>query len=198
MAVCGLGPTFAAVEAMNVTSFDTVLITGMGPVGLGGVLNAFTRGAKVIAVESNPFRAELALALGAESVINPVDPDAHQQIMSLTNGKGVEKAVECSGSPLGQRLLVDSLRCKGSLSFVGESGDFTIHVSKDMLRKGITLHGMWHYNLNLAPEMWKTIQENGSRLDTIITHSFPMTKISEAFEIQAAGFCGKVLLDPWS
>ncbi|MEO2005657.1 MAG: alcohol dehydrogenase catalytic domain-containing protein, partial [Candidatus Poribacteria bacterium] len=69
MAVCGLGPTFGAMEAMGVTAYDTVLVTGLGPVGLGGVINGVFRGAKVIGVESQPFRANLALELGASAVI---------------------------------------------------------------------------------------------------------------------------------
>ena len=51
-----LGPTFGAFERMQVDALDTVLITGMGPVGLGGVINAKYRGARVIAVESQPWR----------------------------------------------------------------------------------------------------------------------------------------------
>ena len=55
MACCGLGPTFGAMQQMNVNALDTVMIAGMGAVGLGGVVNGHYRGAKVIAVESQPF-----------------------------------------------------------------------------------------------------------------------------------------------
>src|SRR5690348_11239048 len=47
MACCGLGPTFGAMQLMRVDAFDTLLITGMGPVGLGGVINGVYRGARV-------------------------------------------------------------------------------------------------------------------------------------------------------
>ena len=71
MACCGLGPTFGAMEEIGCDAFDTVLITGLGPVGLGGVINARYRGARVIGVDSNPWRAERAMALGAEVVLDP-------------------------------------------------------------------------------------------------------------------------------
>ena len=48
MACCGLGPTFGAMEQMQVNSLDTVMVTGLGPVGLGGIINAHYRGARVI------------------------------------------------------------------------------------------------------------------------------------------------------
>ena len=70
LAVCGLGPTFGAMDRMGVNAFDTLLITGMGPVGLGGAVNAAYRGTRLISVESIPYRAQKARELGvtAEAV----------------------------------------------------------------------------------------------------------------------------------
>ena len=53
MACCGLGPTFGAVQRAKLGPDDTLLITGLGPVGLGGVINGTHRGAKVIGVDTN-------------------------------------------------------------------------------------------------------------------------------------------------
>ena len=73
MACCGLGPSFGALDAMGADAFDTGLVTGASPVGLGAIINACYRGARVIAVESAPYRVEKARALGAEAVIDPTD-----------------------------------------------------------------------------------------------------------------------------
>lgn len=97
LACCGLGPTFGACQRMAVDAFDTVLITGLGPVGLGGVINARYRGARVIAVESVPYRVEKALALGAEVVLDPRDEGTLARLRELTGGRGVDKAIDCSG-----------------------------------------------------------------------------------------------------
>ena len=59
MACCGLGPTFGAMQLMGVDRHDTLLITGLGPVGLGGVINGRYRGARVIGVEANAYRAQI-------------------------------------------------------------------------------------------------------------------------------------------
>lgn len=197
MACCGLGPTFGAMERMRVGALDTVLITGMGPVGLGGVINGRLRGARVIAVEGHPYRARLAGELGAEAVLDPADEGTLPAILELTGGRGVDQGIDCSGSPAALRLLVDAARRKGQVAFVGEGGELTLNVSRDMLRKGLTLHGSWHYNLAGAPRLMQAIAALPELLDRLITHRFPMSRVQEAWELQLTGKCGKVLLDPW-
>jgi len=197
MACCGLGPTFGATQLMNVGAFDTVLITGMGPVGLGGVINCVYRGARVIAVEMHPHRANLAKELGAETVIDPDDENALEQIMELTGGIGVDKAIDCSAQASAVRLLIDAARRKAHVSFVGGVGDVTINGGRDMLAKGLTLHGAWHYNLADVPRIMEVIKNSSALLDKFITHTFPMSRVQEAWELQVTGNCGKVVLYPW-
>ena len=197
MACCGLGPTFNALERMDVSGLDTVLVCGLGPVGLGALLNARARGARVIGVEPHPYRAALAKELGAEAVVDPNNETALETIMDLTGGVGVDAAVDCSGAAQAQRLMIDAARRRGQVAFVGESGELTIRVSNDTIRKGLTLHGAWHYPLGDAPKIMQTIQRHGDLLDKLITHTFPMSRVRDAFELQLTGECGKVMLHPW-
>ncbi|MEJ5251241.1 MAG: zinc-binding dehydrogenase [Chthonomonadetes bacterium] len=197
MACCGLGPTFGAMQRMGVDAFDTVLITGAGPVGLGGVINGVFRGAKVIVAEPHPFRRQLAMELGAFAVIDPTEPTALQQVLDLTDGRGVDKGIECAGTPEAQRFLVDAVRRRGQIAFVAEAGQFTLHISNDLLRKGLVVHGIWHWNLADTPRMLQVIRSCGNLLDRMITHRFPLTRVQEAWELQMTGNCGKVILYPW-
>lgn len=196
MACCGLGPTFGAMQSMRVDRHDTLLITGLGPVGLGGVINARYRGARVIGVDSNTYRANLALALGAAAVIDPRADDALEQIIGLTrNGRGVDKAIDCSGVVAAHRLCIDATRRKGMVAFVGEcSEDTPLRISPDMIRKGLTLIGSWHFNMADTPRMMAMISDIGPQLDKLITHRFPLHAIQSAWETQLSGQCGKVLL----
>lgn len=198
MACCGLGPTFGAMEEMNVDAFDTVLITGLGPVGLGGVINGRYRGARVIGVDSNPWRAERAMALGAEVVLDPGDTDAVHKILEMTGGKGVDKAVDCSGVVAAHRLCIDSTRRRGAVAFVGESGaDTPVRISPDMIRKGLTLVGSWHYNLKDTLKIMNIIANSQPSLDLLISHHFALSDVQQAWELQRSGKCAKVLLHPW-
>ena len=197
MACCGLGSTFNAMRLMNVNAFDTVLITGMGPIGLGGVINAVYRGARVIAVESHPYRATLAKKLGAAEVVNPQDDDAIDQILDLTGGRGPDKGIECSAAAPAVRLLIDVTRPKGHISLIGGIGEVEIQ-GGNIINKGLTLHGTRHYNLVDTPAMIRMIAQVKTQLDTFITHTFPMSQIQEAWALQCTHNCGKVVLDAWA
>ena len=200
MACCGLGPTFGAVQRAGLTPDDTLLITGLGPVGLGGVINGTHRGARVIGVDTNKYRAAKALELGATDVVDPTEPDALQRTLALTrHGRGVDHSIDCSGVVAAHRFCIDATRRKGTVSFVGESGQDTtpIRVSADMIRKGLSLHGSWHYNMADTPQILRVITANADKLDKIITHRFPLERVADAWELQASGQCAKVLLKPW-
>lgn len=197
MACCGLGPTFGAMQSMGIDRFDTILITGMGPVGLGGVINAVYRGAMVIAVESHPYRADLARQLGAHHVLDPSDPDALSTVLELTDGLGADCCLDCTGVPAAQRFLIDAVRRRGQVTFVGEGGEVAIHVSRDTIRKGLTIRGSWHWNMADAPRMMRMIADVIEQLDRQITNQFPLAEVGHAFDLQLTGACGKILLHPW-
>ena len=144
-------------------------------------------------------RTKLALDLGASVVFDPGDEDILDKIRQETDGhRGVDKAMDCSGSSDAHRLMIDAVQRRGEASFIGEGKDFPLFASSDMLRKGISLHGIWHYNLSDSLNIIKVIEQNSDKLDKFITHKFPMSEVQKAWELQAKMKCGKVLLNPWS
>jgi L-iditol 2-dehydrogenase len=197
MAGCALGASFGAVNSLDINSNDTVLITGLGPVGLGAIINCISRGTRVIGVARNQFRINLALELGAEVVLNPDNEDCVEQIRKLTGGMGASKSMDCSGGFRYQRLCIDGTRRKGKVAFVGESKAFEIMVSNDLIRKGLTISGSWHWNLNDTKKMMGTIENTKNLIDKLVTHRFPLSEAEDAFKLQISGNCGKVLLYPW-
>jgi L-iditol 2-dehydrogenase len=197
LACCALGPSFGAFQAMGLSAFDTVLIAGAGPVGLGAIVNARFRGARVIAAEPVAWRAARAKEIGAERVIDPRDSGAVKQIRQFTDGKGVDCALDCAGTPEAERLCIDAVRRKGRVAFVGECGDpLTIRVSPDLLRKGLTVIGSWHYNLNDFPKIMKVIRES-PLIGLLVSHVMPMSEIQEALELSASHETAKIILKPW-
>lgn len=194
MGLCGLGPTFGSMQLMNVNSFDTVLISGLGPVGLGGVVNARYRGAKVIGIDANPYRMNLARELGAFAVIDPVTENVAERVHELTGGLGADKAIETSGVGAAKPVLVDSVRSKGSIALVGWDG---IVDASEIIRKGLVIYGAWHYNKQDTHKLFQLIGDIPEQLDRLLTHTFPMREIQAAWELQCSGLCGKVILHPW-
>lgn len=194
MAGCGLGPAFAACQAMNVGPLDTVLVSGLGPVGLGAVVNAAVRGARVIGVEANPYRAALAKELGADAVVSPGDEDAAAQVLDLTQGRGADKSIECSSAEAAPAFAVACTRINGQFTSVGWGGPIR---AADIVRRGVAVRGVWHWNhLTDAEAMFWTIRKAGPLLDKLITHEFALDQVQDAWELQLTGECGKVLLMP--
>ncbi len=197
LACCGLGPSFGAFQRAHLTAFDTVLISGAGPVGLGAIVNARYRNARVIVTEVAPWRAERARQMGAIAVLDPRSSDVVDQIRDLTHGAGVDVALECSGTVPAQRLCIDATRRRGVVAFVGECADeLAIRISPDLIRKGLTLLGNWHYNLQDYPAIVQVIRES-PLIDLLISHQFSLQEVEKAFALQEAGQCAKVILHPW-
>ena len=198
LACCGVGPTFGAMENMNVTATETVLITGGGPVGLGGVVNAKYRNAKAILVEPLPYRQQKAKELGADLVLDPSEPELRSKIMQFTDGRGVDAALETAGLVQAQRLCIDVTRRRGKISLIGEcSEDLPVQASNDFIRKGIALMGQWHYNRNGAFKIMKMLADSPVA-EKLITHVLPMSKFQDALAICADHSCGKIILQPWA
>ena len=198
MAIDGIGASFGGFEAIGVNAQDTVLVTGLGPVGLGAVVNARFRNTRVIGVEPAPWRAKRALEMGAETVLDPNDPDILQRIRSLTEGRGVDCAVDCSGRVPAERLCIDATRRRGRVAFVGECRDeLTVQVSQDMIRKGLTVVGSWLYNMGDYPKVMKVIRQS-PLIDLLISHQLPMSQLQTGFSLLAQGEAAKIVVDPWA
>ena len=197
MAIDGIGASFGAFQAINVHALDTILITGLGPVGLGAVVNARYRNARVIGVEPAPWRRNRAMEMGAEAVFDPDDEDLLEKIRGLTDGKGVDCAVDCTGKVPAERLCIDATRRRGRVAFVGECIDeLPVCVSPDLIRKGLTVAGSWLYNRADYPGVMQVIRES-PMIDLLISHEMPMSRIREGFELLANGQAAKVVVDPW-
>jgi threonine dehydrogenase-like Zn-dependent dehydrogenase len=128
------------------------------------------------------------------TVINPQDPDAVRQVLDLTGGLGADKAIETSGTAPAKPFLMDATRRKGYIAFVGWEGQLD---AGQIILKGLTIHGAWHYSLYGAGRLPRVIAASGDQLDRLITHRFPLSRVQDAWELQLSGNCGKMVLHPW-
>jgi L-iditol 2-dehydrogenase len=191
---CTLGPTFSACQVMKVSALDTLLISGLGPVGLGGVINGVARSARVIGIESNPYRVDLAYRLGAEAVLDPRDPDLAKKVRDLTGGTGATASIEASSAESAPATLLSCTAIGGQLTSVGWGGPLR---ASDIVRRGVTVRGVWHWNHKTDAEaMWWTIRRTRPLLDMVYTHFFSLDQVKDAWELQMTGQCGKVALLP--
>lgn len=194
LAGCALSPAFSAEKRMAVGHADTLLVTGLGPVGLGAVVIGKARGARVIGVDVEPYRRELALRLGADAALDAADARIREAVADAAAPCGPTRALDASGNAAAQRLCLDAMGPGGLVAWVGQNREpIPVNPTLDFINKGLTLLGAWHYNLNDWDEMAELLRRTPVA-EEIITHEYPLASVQEAFEQFVSGKAGKVFL----
>lgn len=190
---CGFGTVYEAIEKIGVSGNDAVLVTGLGPVGLAALMLAKAMGAnQLIGVEMNDYRIALAQKLGLVDQVFKPGPDALEQILAATGGRGVERAIDASASDPGRQLAIRATRPWGKITFVGEGGTCTFNPSPDIIHGQKTIYGSWVTSLWKMEELVERLVRWNIHPDALITHRFPLAEADAAYRLMAGGACGKV------
>ena len=177
----------------------TVAVVGCGPIGLMGINIAKVVGAKkIIAIEINPYRINLAKSVGADVVINPKSEDVIKRVLEETNGLGVDVVAEFSGHKQAIEQSFKYIKKGGHMSLLGITPDkIEVDLSNDIVFKGITIYGVTGRKMY---DNWATvsalIESKKIQFDKIVTHVIQMKDFEQAFKIMASGESGKVVMIP--
>jgi threonine dehydrogenase-like Zn-dependent dehydrogenase len=192
MVACGFGTAYEACRRIGISGRDTVLITGLGPVGLGTIMLCRAMGARVLGVEMIPERLALARELGIEIAVTP--EDGLKAVMDATNGHGVEAAIDCSGSASARHLCLEAAREWGRIAYVGEGGTVSFEPSPLLIHKQLTLYGSWVCGLVQMEELVENLIRWKMHPADIVTHRFSLEQAKEAYELFDSGKTGKVVI----
>ncbi|MBU1145870.1 MAG: L-threonine 3-dehydrogenase [Firmicutes bacterium] len=177
----------------------TVVVLGCGPIGLLGVDVAKAYGAKrVIAIEVNDYRRNLAKKIGADFVIDPLNEDVIATVLKLTNGKGADVIGEFSGNKTAIEQAFKYLKAGGGISMLGiPSENIELDFGNDVVFRGIQIYGVVGRRIyDTWYQVKALIDSNKLHLDDIITHQFPLKDINIAAEVMGSRNCGKIILFP--
>ncbi len=192
-AACGFGTVYEGLEKIGICGNDTVLVTGLGPVGLATAMLAKAMGAdKIIGIEVLDERIIIANELGLFDAVLKAGPDNVQQVRDLTGGMGAEKTVDCSANDKARLTCIKAARKWGKIVFLGEGGTCSFQPSPDIIHDQKTVYGSWVTNIWRMEELVERIVRWGIRPEKLITHRFPLDRVSEAYALMASGKCGKV------
>lgn len=180
---CGAGTAYNALRRMGVRGGATLAVVGQGPVGLAATIFAGAMGARVFAVDVSPERLALARQFGAEETINSAAEDAVARLKELTHGLGVDFSLDASGAPAGRVTAVRACRAWATACFVGEGKDVTLDVSRDLLRKQLTILGSWTFNITGQAEAARFVADNGISLEPLFTHRFALDEADAAYRL---------------
>ena len=193
---CGVGTAYEGVLRAGISGSDTVLVVGLGPVGMAAAMLAKGKGARlVIGVDVKEERRKTAETLGFVDKIFAVKSNTLNEIRQITSG-GATRTIDCSGNPDGRLLALQATHEWGRTVYLGETGHVKFDVSDDLLHKQRSLIGSWVSSLANMEECTYDLVAWGLHPDGIVTHSFPLSKAAEAYELMSSGGCGKVIIDP--
>jgi len=178
---------FSGAESGNVRIGDTVAVFAQGPIGLCATAGARLMGATtIIGVDSVPARMEIARKMGASHVVDFSKVDAVEEIMRLTDGRGVDVAIEALGRQQTFESALRVLRPGGTLSSLGVySTDLKIPLGP--FAAGLGDHTI---RTTLCPggkERMRRLMEvvASNRLETrpLVTHRFKLDDIEKAYDL---------------
>ncbi|WAA13141.1 zinc-dependent alcohol dehydrogenase family protein [Fervidibacillus halotolerans] len=178
-------PTGFEIGVLNgqVQPGQTVAIIGAGPVGMAALLTAqFYSPAEIIMVDLDDNRLEMSRKFGATKTVNSSDGKAVEKIMELTEGKGVDVAIEAVGIPATFDICQEIVKPGGFLANVGVHGKpVEFHIEKLWISNITLTTGL--VNTNTTPMLLKTVTSKKLQPEQLITHRFTFDQILEAYEV---------------
>jgi len=161
---------------------DVVAIVGAGPIGMAALLTAqFYSPAKVIMVDLDPARLEMAKKFGATDVVNSGQGNPVEKIMAMTKD-GVDVAIEAVGVPATFDICQEIVRPGGHIANVGVHGKSVDFQIQKLWIQNITLTtGL--VNTNTTPMLLKTVESKKLQPERLITHRFTFDQFLQAYEV---------------
>lgn len=190
---CGTGTAYQALKRLKVSGLDTLAVFGQGPVGLSATLLGTVMGARVIAVDPDKDRLELARNNGAYVTIDPTEQDPESTIHDLTHGEGADAALDATGIGPVRRQMIRSVRVWGRACLVGEGGEMTVEPTPDIIHRHLDLLGSWTFSTHILSEAAHWVIDRNIPLGDIITHRFPLQEAEKAYRLFENGSTGKVV-----
>ena len=188
---CGTGTAYNALRRINTSGRDTLAVFGQGPVGLSAVQLGSAMGARVIALDIAPERRALAREMGADAEVDPSADDPVLALKELTRGEGVDLALDCSGAEAARSAAVRATRTWGTVCFVGEGGTVTLDVSRDMIRKQLTVIGSWTFSSVIQGECARFVADRGIDVERLFTQRWTLDQAAEAYRLFDTQTTGK-------
>ncbi|WP_458415470.1 zinc-dependent alcohol dehydrogenase family protein [Schinkia sp. CFF1] len=178
-------PTGLEIGVLNgrVKPGDTIAIIGAGPVGLSALLTSqFYSPSEIIMVDLDDNRLKISEELGATTLVNSSDGKAVQNIMELTNGKGVDVVIEAVGIPATFDICQEVVKPGGTIANVGVHGkSVELHIEKLWIQNITLTTGL--VSTNSTPMLLKSVAAKKIEPSHLITHRFQMSNIMEAYNV---------------
>jgi len=171
------------VQYGDVNPGDVVAVIGSGPVGLASVTTARLYGpSKIIAIDLDDSRLKRATDFGATDTVNSGDSDWKAQVLALTDGQGVDVAIEAVGIPQTFTMATEIVRPGGSVANIGVHGKPVELALNELWIKNIDI-SMGLVNTNTLAMLLKLVTQKQLPVESFVTHEFSFDQILQAYDV---------------
>ena len=144
---------FHAVQRGRVMAEDTVAVIGAGGVGLGAIAGAVFRGARVIAVDVDSGKLDIAKKAGAAAIINISTEQLGERLSDLTNGSGPDVIIEAVGRPETFQAAVEHVAFAGRVVYIGYAKEPVAYETRLFVQKELDILG----SRNALPDNFREV-----------------------------------------
>lgn len=161
---------------------DVVAVIGAGPVGLSAIMTAGLYGpSRVIAVDLDDNRLELAKQFGATDTVNNSEDSWQDQVMAMTDGLGVDTSMEAVGIPPTFKAAIDIIRPGGTVANIGVHGTSVELPLQDLWIKDIAITtGL--VSATTTPMLLKLVAQDKLSPEAFVTHRFQLDDFMDAYD----------------
>lgn len=171
------------VQYGSVKPGDTIAIVGAGPVGMSVLLTAqFYSPARIVMIDMDPARLALARQFGATDTLQVGEDEVLERIMEMTEGKGVDVAIEAVGVPATFDTCQQIVSAGGNIANVGVHGAPVSLRIEELWIKNINI-SMGLVNTNTTPMLLKTLGTGKVDPAKLVTHRFKLDEMMAAYEV---------------
>ncbi|QZX48881.1 zinc-binding dehydrogenase [Mycoplasma sp. E35C] len=180
---------FSGAENARIKIGDFVGVIAQGPIGLCATNGARLLGAsKIIAIDGNDSRLEMAKQMGATHTINFTKEDVKKRVAEITDGRMLDSAIECLGKQATFAQAMELIRPGGTVSSLGVySDDIKIPLSTigAGLNDGVIAFSLCPGGKERMRRLMEIIETKRVDLTKLVTHTMPFDKIVEAYSFFA-------------
>ena len=187
---CGTGTAYGAICRLGLSARDTLVVFGLGPVGLSAVMLASAMGVEVIGVDIDPTRVEKAKSFGVSHAIDARTLDPVEQVLAITRGKGASCAMDCAGGALAKQQAVRCTASWGRIALVAVGGNLDVVGWNDLIKKQRTVIGSYTFSIVGMKDCAEFIANRGVDVERIFSDRWNLDEASRAyaeFDKQAGG-----------
>ncbi|MFV0465414.1 MAG: zinc-binding dehydrogenase [Lachnospiraceae bacterium] len=195
-----LTSVFTCLENVNVGYPDTLVIIGAGPIGCFMSQLGKIRGAqKIIMIDINDRRLEMAKEFGVDHIINSSTTDPIDAVLQLTNGKGADKVISATPVNSTQTQSIHMVKKGGLVVFFGgvPKGSLTELDCNLIHYNNIWIKGHFGASYMQSKNAYSLAISPNFPTEKFITHILPLSQINKGIELTRTGEAIKVVLHPW-